>query len=378
MAASRPVRLVLCVALAAGLSWPIGLALGLGSASTFGVVIAVLVIRPDFGRVPAALFVLLPVVVVVGLALGTLLKQLVDGPLVWQFAVVTVWAQLLGQTLPDKLLVARNLLPILAILPLLSSNSTWLAAWHQALAVCIGMGVGAAMQASLRLPGEASGEAPEGPPLPARSLAQRFADPYFWRKLVFSALALSIGMGLGAVNPKYVYFGVVLLLNDSVGATLLRVRDRMVGVSLGVLMPWLVFNTIGLNSIAVGLVMGGTTALIVLLRLDVHLRTALISSGVTFVGYGALTDWYIPTRWIDYLLGCGLALAVCVLLAPSSALQTLRTLARQQRDAGRLELTAEMAAMLPSARAEARWLGQEQQLQEELQGLEPKLKVELK
>jgi hypothetical protein len=67
-----------------------------------------------------------------------------------------------------------------------------------------------------------------------------------------------------------------------------------------------------------------------------------------------------------------------VLLAPSSALQTLRTLARQQRDAGRLELTAEMAAMLPSARAEARWLGQEQQLQEELQGLQPKLKVELK
>jgi hypothetical protein len=372
MAASRPLRLVLCVALAAGLSWPIGLALGLGSASTYGVVIAVLVIRPDFGRVPAALFLLLPVVVVVGLSLGTLLKQLVDGPLVWQFAIVTAWAQLLGQTLPDKLMVARNLLPILAILPLLSSNSTWLAAWHEALAVCIGMGVGAAMQASLRLPGEASGEAPEGPPpLPARSLAQRFADPYFWRKLVFSALALSIGMGLGAVNPKYVYFGVVILLNDSVGATLLRVRDRMVGVSLGVVMPWLVFNTIGLNSVAVGLVMGGTTALIVLLRLDVHLRTALISSGVTFVGYGALTDWYIPTRWIDYLLGCGLALAVCVFFAPSSALQTLRTLARQQRDAGRLELTAEMVAMLPSARAEARWLGQEQQLQEELQELKP-------
>jgi hypothetical protein len=40
--------------------------------------------------------------------------------------------------------------------------------------------------------------------------------------------------------------------------------------------------------------MGGTAALIMALGLQPHLRTALISSGVTFAGYQALTDWYIP------------------------------------------------------------------------------------
>ena len=79
-------------------------------------------------------------------------------------------------------------------------------------------------------------------------------------------LALAIGVGVGAVTPKYLFFGVVLLLNDSLGATLARVRDRMVGVSLGVLMPWLVFNTMGLQSVAVVLVMGGTTALVLALN----------------------------------------------------------------------------------------------------------------
>ena len=34
------------------------------------------------------------------------------------------------------------------------------------------------------------------------------------------------GQGLGAVNPKYVYFGVVILLNESLGATMARVGWR--------------------------------------------------------------------------------------------------------------------------------------------------------
>jgi len=362
-------RLVLVVGLAGALTWAICRSFGLGGATAYGVVVAALIVRPRFDRWPPAVFVLLPVVVTMGLALGTVLKPLLQGPPVWQFAVVTACAQILGQALPDKLLLVRNILAVLAVLPLLSTNATWLGAWQQLLAVIIGLAVGALLQAALRLPGEAAGLPEAEVPMPARSLAVRFGDPFFWRKLVISTLALSIGLGLGAADPKYLYFGVVLLLNDSLGATLGRVRDRMVGVSLGVLMPWLVFNTLGVNSVAVALVMGGTTALVLAFGLEAHLRTALISSGVTFVGYGALTDWYVPSRWIDYLLGSALALLVCLLVRPVSALRRFRQLAASDPPLA-AGLSPELARLLPSALEEARVLGQEREFRQLLAQLQ--------
>jgi len=347
----RAPRLVLVVGLATALTWSACHALGLGGSAAYGVVVAAVMVRPDFRRLPPALFVLLPVVVVLGLGLGTLLRPLIDAPPVWQFAVVTLCAQLLAQALPDKLMAARNLLAVIAVLPLLGPEATWLGAWQKVLAVIVGLVFGSGLQALLRLPAEA-GPAVEELPLPGRSLAQRFGDRFFWRKLIVAALALSIGMGLGAVNPKYLYFGVVLLLNDSIGATLARVRDRMIGVSLGILMPLLVFNSFGLGSLQTGLVMGGTAALVLALNRGDHLRTALISSGVAFIGYGPLVAWYLPNRWIDYLMGCALALAVGLLLFPSSALRRYRQL-RGSADAS----AEELAQLLPAAREEARWLG---------------------
>jgi uncharacterized membrane protein YgaE (UPF0421/DUF939 family) len=310
----RSLRLVLVVGLATSLTWSVCHALGLGGGAAYGVVVAAVIVRPDFSRWPAAIFVLLPVIVAIGLGLGTSLRPLIEGPLVWQFAVVTVCAQLFAQALPDRLRLARNLIAVVAVLPLLGSDATWLGAWHEWLAVVVGLVFGAGLQALLRLPGDEAPEQREPEP-PERSLVARFRDRFFWRKLIVSALALSIGVGLGALNPKYLYFGAVLLLNETVAATIQRVRDRMIGVSLGVLMPWLVFNTFGVNDVAVGLALGGTAALLEVLGLRPHLRTALISSGVTFAGYGALTDWYVPSRWIDYLMGCALALAVSLAFA---------------------------------------------------------------
>ncbi len=356
-APARPLRLILCIALVSALTWAVCGALGLGSGTPYGVVIAALMVRPRFDHWPPPVFVLLPVIVLLGLGLGTFLNPLLGGPLVWRFAVVAALALCLAQALPDKLAMVRSVLALLAVLPLLGSNPTWLGAWHQLLAVVVGLLVAPSLQAILRLPGEdAANEAAQEAILPERSLAERFQDPFFWRRLLIATLALSIGMGLGATNPKYLYFGVLLLLNDSLGATLLRVRDRMIGVSLGVLMPWVVFNTIGTGSISVALVMGGTTALLLGLGLEDHLRTALISSGVTFVGYGVLTDWYVPTRWIDYLMGCGLALLVCLLVRPVSALRRFRRLVVEGG-----AISPELETVLPSAQEEARLLGIESQ-----------------
>lgn len=361
---SPAVRYPLAVGLAAAVVWSMAHALGIGSGAAYGVVIAALVVQPSLAPLPVPLFVVLPLLCAVGLGLGTLLKPLLDAPVVWAFAIITLLAQLIGQLLPDKLAPLRTVLPILAILPLLGSNSTWLAAWHEWLAIVLGLAVGAAFTAVFHLPGDRvadkggkENEKREGRPSPERSTAERLEDPYFWRKAIASTLALAVGQGLGAVNPKYVYFGVVILLNETLGATLSRVRDRMVGVSLGVVMPWLVFNIFGVSSLSLALVMGATAALLPALGLGPHLRTALISSGVTFAGYQALTDWYIPTRWIDYLMGCGLALLVCVLFQPSSALRRFRDLAAESHRTGEPP-PAELQTLLPSAREEARWLGQ--------------------
>jgi hypothetical protein len=355
----------LVVGLAAALVWSVAQALGFGSGAAYGVVITAIAVPPDFRRLPAPLFVVVPVLAAVALGLGTLLKPLLDAPVVWAFAIVTLLAQLIGQLLPDRLAMLRTLLPILAILPLLGSNSTWLSAWHQLLAIVLGLAMARALTTAFRLPGDTPPPPPAPVPPPAadpspggRSLPQRLADPYFWRKVIASTLALAVGQGLGAVNPKYVYFGVVILLNESLGATMARVRDRMVGVSLGIVMPWLVFNVFGVSSVSLALVMGGTAALLPALGLGANLRTALISSGVTFAGYQALTDWYIPTRWIDYLMGCSLALLVCLVFQPTSALRRFQELAAVARESEPSELSAELKALLPSAREEALWLGQ--------------------
>jgi hypothetical protein len=98
--------------------------------------------------------------------------------------------------------------------------------------------------------------------------------------------------------------------------------------------------------------MGGTAGLVLALGAAEHLRTALISSGVAFIGYGPLVAWYIPNRWVDYLMGCGLALAVGLLMFPDSALRRyVRLSADPEANA------AALARLLPAAQEEARWLG---------------------
>jgi hypothetical protein len=267
--------------------------------------------------------------------------------------------QLFALLLPGKLRMLSGVVAVAGVLPLLSSAPSWSDWGQELLAIALGMAIGTAVQLAFSpavIPASespAAGPAPEPaePPLAERVMAG-LRSPFFWRKLVFASLALAIGQGVGAVTPKYLYFGVVLLLNDSIGDTLGRVRDRMVGVSFGILMPLLVFNTLGIGALQNGLVMGGTAALVMALNKASYLRTALISSGVAFVGYGPLVAWYIPNRWIDYLMGCGLALAVGLLLFPNSALRRYNQL--------RTDPTAsseQLQRLLPAAREEARWLG---------------------
>jgi len=357
---AQGLRAALVIGLASALSYAVcgGLNLG-GEPAAFAAVVAALVVRPDFSRWPLALYAVLPLAVAVSMGIGVSIGlALADMPQLLVFGFVAALMQLLALVLPAKLRILSGAIACTGVLPLLGTPS-W-SSWAQELVgIGLGLAIGTALQIALtpprlnRAPAQPGPTAPESedPPL-AQRLQAGLHSPFFWRKLVFASLGLAIGEGLGAVTPKYVYFGVVLLLNDSIGATLARVRDRMAGVSLGVLMPLLVFNTLGMGDLSVGLVMGGTAALLTALRFDQYLNTALISSGVAFIGYGPLVAWYIPNRWLDYLLGSGLALAVGLLLFPNSALRRFNRL-----EASGAAGNAERLKLLPAAREEARWLG---------------------
>lgn len=359
-------RAALVIGLACSLTGPIASTLGLaGDSTAYGVVVAALVVRPDFGRWPLALYPALLVTVGFGMALGLgVLMALPEAPDVLLFGLVTVVLQLLSLLLPAKLKLLATVLTVAGVLPLLSPGASWSSLGQNLLAIALGLVIGTATQVALSPagPGPGASQGPDDETLPGAAEAsarQRFmaglTSMAFWRKLVLAALALAIGEGLGAVTPKYLYFGAVLLLNDSIGATLLRVKDRVLGVSLGVLMPLLVFNSFGLSPLAVALVMGGTAALLTALRLDTYLRTALISSGVSFVGYGPLVGWYIPHRWLDYLLGCALVLLVGLLVAPDSALGRYRQLLTKPESNARAQ---HLHQLYPEALEEARWLAQ--------------------
>jgi len=354
-------RGALVIALAVGLTSAVCDGIGLsGEAIAYGAVIAALIVRPDFSRWPLAIYPVLLVVVGVCMAVGVVLALALSAvPQVFLFGLVAALMQLFALLLPGKLRMLSGVVAVAGVLPLLSSAPSWRDWGHQLLAIGLGMAIATALQLAFSpavIPASESPAAGPGseqaePPLAERVIAG-LQSAFFWRKLVFASLALAIGQGVGAVTPKYLYFGVVLLLNDSIGDTLGRVRDRMVGVSFGILMPLLVFNTLGIGALQNGLVMGGTAALLMALNKASYLRTALISSGVAFIGYGPLVAWYIPNRWMDYLMGCGLALAVGLLLFPNSALRRYTQL-RADPAASREQLQR----LLPAAREEARWLG---------------------
>ena len=316
-------RAAAVIGLAAALAGAMAQTLQLnGEAPAIAVLVAAVVVRPDFSRWPLAFYPVLLVLMGLCMGFGTLVAQLWAGtPDVVLFVLVTLMLRLAALLLPAKLQVVSNLVPLGGVLALLGSDPSW-SGWAQqlaamALGLALGTGVQSLFEPRADRPSAAAArpevaEAPD-PPVGER-LRQGLVSALFWRKTVLLCLALPIGLALEAVTPKYLYFGVLLLLNDTVEATAERVRDRMVGITLGIAMPLLVFNTVGLSSVATGLVLGGTAALVHALRLDPYLRTALISSAIAFSGYGPLVAWYIPNRWLDYFMGCGLALGTAVLL----------------------------------------------------------------
>ena len=107
-------RAALVIGLAAALSSAIAGGLGLGGQSTtFAVVIAAVVVRPDFGRWPLALYPVLIVLMGLCMGFGTLTAQLLAGmPEVVLFALVTVVLRIAALLLPGKLQMLANVVTL--------------------------------------------------------------------------------------------------------------------------------------------------------------------------------------------------------------------------------------------------------------------------
>ena len=354
-------RLAFTVAVAVGLTHAICSGLSMAAApAAYAALVSAIVIRPDFHLWPLRLYPALMLIIAVAFALGLgVSAAFVDAPEVFQFAIASAVSMLLTPLLPPVLMVLAPIFTVFSVIPLLETGPTLGSTASELLAVCIGLSMGAVVQAVCT-------PDPPYPPSPSQASSALSADLWirygqvlsnvlFWRKLVLAAFALAIGYGIGAATPKYLDFGVVLLLMDSVGASLLRAFDRIVGVSLGIAMPLLVFNGFGLNSFTIPLVMGTTTLLVCALGLQVHLRTALISSAVAFIGYGPLVDWYIPNRWLDYFAGSLLALLASLVITPRWVLPRYRAL---QSGPATQAQEQQRRSLKPLADAESLLLGQ--------------------
>ena len=95
-------RAALVIGLAASITRLICLTLGLGDIpAAFGVVVGVLVVRPDFCRWPALIYPVLMVIAAVAMGVGLSVRMMFpDAPQVWWFGIVGVVMQLMAVALP--------------------------------------------------------------------------------------------------------------------------------------------------------------------------------------------------------------------------------------------------------------------------------------
>ena len=139
-------RAALAIGLAASITRLICLTLGLGDiAAAYGVVVAALVVRPDFCRWPPLIYPVLLVIAGVAMAVGLSVRMMFPaGPEVWWFGVVGVLMQLLAVALPAKLALFANVVAAAGVLPLLDASATWADWGHQLEAITLGLAVGTA------------------------------------------------------------------------------------------------------------------------------------------------------------------------------------------------------------------------------------------
>ena len=166
-------RLAFTVAVAVGLTHAICSGLSMADApAAYAALVSVIVIRPDFHLWPLRLYPALMLIIAVALALGLgVSAAFVDAPEVFQFAIASAVSMLLTPLLPPVMMVLAPIFTVFSVLPLLETGPTLGSIASELLAVCIGLSMGAVVQA-------VCAPDPPYPPLPSQAPSALSADQW--------------------------------------------------------------------------------------------------------------------------------------------------------------------------------------------------------
>lgn len=166
-------------------------------------------------------------------------------------------------------------------------------------------------------------------PVAARSV-ERFSAG-IW-PVVQSALAAALAwyatmLVLGHDRPFVAAIAAVISVGAVAGQTLRRAAEWMLGVAVGLGVAGVVMLAIGTGPVQTGVTVGLAMGVALLIRGGIMFWTEVGVSAILVSGLDPTTQGISPDRFVEALLGCGVALAVCAAF-PSNPSMRVRRAAR--------------------------------------------------
>ena len=166
-------------------------------------------------------------------------------------------------------------------------------------------------------------------PVAARAL-ERFSAG-LWpvvQSSVAAALAWYVTMlVLGDDRPFVAAIAAVISVGAVAGQTLRRAAEWMLGVTVGLGVAGVVMLAIGTGPVQTGVMVGLAMGVALLIRGGIMFWTEVGVSAILVSGLDPTTQGVSPDRFVEALLGCGVALAVCAVF-PSNPSLRVRKAAR--------------------------------------------------
>ena len=150
--------------------------------------------------------------------------------------------------------------------------------------------------------------------------------------VVQSALAASLAwyatmLVLGHDRPFVAAIAAVISVGAVAGQTLRRAAEWMLGVAVGLVVAGFVVLAIGTGPVQTGVMVGLAMGVALLIRGGIMFWTEVGVSAILVSGLDPTTQGVSPDRFVEALLGCGVALVVCASF-PSNPSLRVRKAAR--------------------------------------------------
>lgn len=145
---------------------------------------------------------------------------------------------------------------------------------------------------------------------------------------VAAALAWYVTMlVLGEDRPFVAAIAAVISVGAVAGQTLRRAAEWMLGVTVGLVVASTVMLAIGTGPVQTGVMVGLAMGVALLIRGGIMFWTEVGVSAILVSGLDPTTQGLSPDRFVEALLGCGVALVVCAVF-PSNPSMRVKKAAR--------------------------------------------------